>query len=146
MKLNDLTDLGFKLIAEWHLHEDGLVSLVGRVPAEVGIYLFVVDARVRYVGSAADGLGHRMRSYSRRQNSNPAGRPVHEGLSSALKAGENVQVFTLAVPAEARTAWGKLPVSALLGIEAALIEDLHPLWNRRGRKLVLETDEVPGDP
>ncbi len=133
---------GFFQVAEWRRSTDGIISCEGDVPSKPGLYLFAVEQHVRYVGSALERLDKWMQSYQRRQRDNRSNRPVHAGLAEAINKGERVEIYVRPIPENARNVWQGLPVSVILGVEAALIADLNPLWNRRGRVLLLDTESV----
>jgi len=57
-------------------------------------------------------------------------------LTTAIEKGDLVEIFVREIGNAERTSWENLPVSLLLGVEAAFIEDLNPAWNRRGRKSI----------
>ena len=72
-------------------------------------------------------------------------RPVHCKLAEELAKDVPVEIYFRSISADERTPWDGLSVSVLLGAEAALIATLHPLWNRRGRTLLLDSTSVNSD-
>lgn len=126
----------------WERDGHGQAHINGDVPAQPGVYLFVIGGKIYYVGSAVSSLRSRMASYRRRQNGGLPSRPVHIELSKALDEGKLVEVFTLVIPEPIEVGREGLPVDYAIGLEAGLIRTLNPPWNRRGSKLVL--DEIDG--
>jgi len=145
--LAELIDAGFRLSAKLHKNDAGDPVLSSGTPLESGIYLFVVENRIRYVGSAAKSLSRRMNSYARRQKLAAhqkqalSTRPVHVELAKVLAGNHDVEIYTCAIAAGERIVWNRLPVSVRLGLEAALIIDIDPPWNRVGRSLPLDSDD-----
>lgn len=148
MTLAQLTDAGFKLSGQWQRNKAGVATCHGSVPAKTGVYLFVVGENVRYVGAALGTLQRRMKSYERRQKDGKSNRPVHAKLAEAIDISPGVMVYTREIASTETTEWHTLPVSVILGLEAALIIALNPTWNRRGNKLLLDGRAVngPDDP
>ncbi|MBX9945411.1 MAG: hypothetical protein K2Y40_15110 [Reyranella sp.] len=132
-----LISRGFTQVATWHRDSANRVSFLGHFPSSPGLYLFVEGEVIRYVGSASDGLHRRMRNYQRRQNARNSLRPVHTSLADALGGGASIAVFVKVVADSEQCEWNGLPVDILLGVEAAIIKKINPLWNRRGRPPLL---------
>ena len=134
---------GFKPIAIWRRTDTGKVQCEGEIPTSTGIYVFAVADVVRYIG-AAKNLRDRILSYKRRQdNPKPGRRPIHEKLTKSLERGGEVEVYVLEKDLSAQVTWKGLPVDPILGVGAALIASLNPVWNQRGRTLLLDSDTVP---
>lgn len=92
-----------------------------------GIYAFVVDGEVHYVGSAQRGLRGRMRRYARTQTMRTSAR-VRAEILACLSAGKVVEIYFLSPPDQK---WHGLPVNMIAGLEEGLIRWLCPAWNRR---------------
>ena len=129
LSLKDLKHVGFKQCAFWRLR-DNSTFLEGELPKNPGIYLFVVDDIVRYVGKADETLYRRVRSYERRMRGDKRLRPVHEGIRDALKRGDEVTVFTLDIEEPGIIEYEGMPLDTLVGLEAGLIEKIDLVWNR----------------
>lgn len=99
------------------------------MPTEPGVYLFVDQELVRYVGVTSGTLQLRMRPYERRLRQAISGRPVYKGIEDVLRAGREVEVYTLSNINPRIGLWGRLPLDYLVGIESGLIEQLNPAWN-----------------
>jgi hypothetical protein len=146
--MQELETAGFTESATWRLGADGRPRLDGEMPNEPGLYLFVDDGVVCYIGVTSGTLHKRMRPYSRRLKNAIAGRPVYNGIETALRAGRDVKVYTLCRVNPRRGNWKGLPIDHLIGVEAALIENLNPLWNAlksATRKLDSDVIESEGE-
>lgn len=144
MTIKELIDMGFRQVATWQ-RDEGHALYKGTLPEKPGIYLFVVKAEVQYVGSTLVNLRDRMDKYKKRQANGDLNRPVHCGLAAQLANNIPVEIYFRHISADQRTPWDSLSVSVLLGAEAALITTLQPLWNRRGRTLLLDSTSVNED-
>lgn len=122
-----LLEAGFELVAAWQLAGDAIVipDALRRAPA---VYAFVVDGEVRYIGSASQHLPRRMRQYAVPGKLSVAGR-LNGFILDELRLGRRVEVLA-AFPEPG--AWQGLPVDRVLGLEAGLIREFRPAWNRRG--------------
>lgn len=118
--METLLSQGFKFVGEWRspLCRVHRAAWLKRQP---GIYAFVIDDVVHYVGMAAT-LHRRLRNYSNRcfvQNSARPLRYCHSEIAATIAAGGAVQVFAKLVER-----------SSLRVIEAELILLMQPAWNR----------------
>jgi hypothetical protein len=145
MTLDELKTLGFQRQAAWARDKAGNTICRGDIPDTAGLYLFCVTSEIRYVGAALGSLRRRMRSYQRRQHNRSSTRPVHKKLAEAIERGEFVEVFTRAIDVQASTEYLGLPVSIILGAEAALIARINPERNRRGRAALLDSQAATAD-
>lgn len=118
---------GFQRVAFWQLDGDGIVIAdpIRRAPA---VYVFLVDGEVHYIGSASVHLPARMRNYAAPGKLRTAGR-LNGLIRDELRLGLKVEI--LAAFPEPGT-WQGLPVDLVLGLEAGLIREFRPPWNRRG--------------
>ena len=94
--MDDLRAAEFRSVAKWRRGVDS-ISCDGDVPQKSGLYLFVVEQHVRYVGSALNRLDKRMQSYQRRQRDQRSNRPVQKELADAVNRGECVEVYVRAI-------------------------------------------------
>ncbi len=117
---------------------DGNVTCTGQVPTGPGLYVFVGNGKVLYVGAAQNSLQKRMRSYVRRQRNKSSNRPVHVALAKAMETGLQVEVYTLEIAQVMELGPYGLPVNYLVGMEAGIIQELNPAWNRRGVTLIVD--------
>jgi hypothetical protein len=141
-RLNSLIAVKFQKTGTWHRNEQGQAICVGPVPKSPGVYLFVVDGVVHYIGSSLKSLHSRMRGYERRQRGRTPQRPIHSELGNAIEARTVVKVHTVVIKEPIQYDPDGLPVDYAIGLEAGLIQALNPMWNRRGRKLVLDNNDL----
>jgi len=119
---------GFLFLGEWQPGDDGFV-LDSRAPTDGGVYAFVVDDFVTYVGLTQRGLRSRLDAYRRGHERQRTNARVKTLILEALASGKRVKVL-IAVP-EAQS-WGGLPVNTAAGLEAGLIAKIQPPWNILG--------------
>jgi hypothetical protein len=102
-----------------------------------GVYAFVVDGAVNYIGKTDRSLAARFRSHRRRAEDAEADlrRPVHFRLAEDIYSGRTVEIYVL-LCAGHLTMWRGLPVDVLSGLEAALIRQFDPPYNRASRARV----------
>lgn len=124
-----LLERGFSLLGEWLPLADGEFELSARAPAEAGVYAFVVEGRIRYVGLTQTGLRTRMSHYRRGHVRQRTSARVKGQIAKALAEGKAVTVM-IAIPEP--TEWNGLPVSTAAGLEAGLIRMIRPEWNMQG--------------
>src|SRR5271165_2683089 len=98
---------GFQLIGEWRPTEDGEFELSAKAPPDAGVYAFVVDGWIRYVGLTQRGLSTRMGHYRRGHQRQRTSARVKKLISATLKEGKPIQVL-IAIPNEALD-WNGLP-------------------------------------
>lgn len=119
---------GFLFLGEWQPGDDGFV-LDARAPTDGGVYAFVVDDFVKYVGLTQRGLRARLDAYRRGDERQRTNARVKTLIMEALSSGKRVKVL-IAVP-DAQC-WGGLPVNTAAGLEAGLIAKIQPPWNILG--------------
>jgi hypothetical protein len=120
---------GFRHIGEWQLAGDGEFELTAPAPAEPGVYAFIVDGCMRYVGLTQTGLRTRMGHYRRGHQRQRTSARVKALIATALAEGREVKVL-VATPEP--FAWNGLPVNTAAGLEAGLIRLIRPEWNMLG--------------
>jgi hypothetical protein len=104
-------------------------TFVGKAPTQPGVYAFTVRSEVVYIGAAQDGVQNRMASYIRHQARRSLSRPIHKLMTQAIQDVGQVEVLAI-IPEPIR--WHDMPVDTIAGLEAGLIRELRPQWNRRG--------------
>jgi len=124
-----LTDAGFALLGEWTHDPDSLLRLDARAPSAPGVYAFVVDDIVVYVGLTLSGLKTRLDQYRRGHDGQRTSSRINGRISETLREGKQVKVL-VATPEPQE--WQELPVNTAAGLEAGLIEMIRPSWNIRG--------------
>ncbi|MGO9004708.1 MAG: GIY-YIG nuclease family protein [Beijerinckiaceae bacterium] len=126
---------GFARAGAWRCDDaSGSIRFDGEaeLPRAAGVYAYVVDDEVRYVGSAQRGLRRRLRHYEIAKTLRTAHR-IRQEILALLAKGHEVEVFTIVPPP---MLLGVLPVDAVAGLEEGLIRSFRPVWNRRGMGLI----------
>lgn len=124
-----LLKVGFRLLGEWVLLEEGEFTLSTPAPADAGVYAFAVDGWIRYVGLTHQGLQTRLSGYRRGYVGQRTNARVKGLIVAALSAGQTVKVL-VATPEASE--WNGLPVITAAGLEAGLIRMIRPDWNMLG--------------
>ncbi len=124
-----LTEAGFQFVGEWTRDPESLLRLDAKAPAAPGVYAFVVDDIVVYVGLTLGGLKKRLDQYRRGHESQATNLRINKRISQTLHEGKKVKVL-VATPEPCE--WQDLPVNTAAGLEAGLIEMIRPAWNIRG--------------
>jgi hypothetical protein len=121
---------GFLLLGEWTLDPESALKLDARAPNTPGVYAFVVDNVVVYVGLTLTGLKTRLDQYRRGHKGQKTSSRINERISQTLLEGKKVKVL-VATPEPSE--WkNNLPVNTAAALEAGLIEMIRPAWNIRG--------------
>jgi hypothetical protein len=124
-----LSGAGFLPIGEWIRTSDGELKLDAKPPIEPGVYAFVVDDVVVYVGLTSNGLKARLDQYRLGHKGQRTNARVKQLITESLSKGQQVAVF-VAMPTP--TEWNGLPVNTAAGLEAGLIQMARPVWNIMG--------------
>lgn len=123
---------GFRRIGEWRLLASGDgFELTDPAPKEPGVYAFVVDDVVSYIGVTLTTLHTRMGHYRRGNEAMRTSQRVKGLILDALHGGSAVEVL-VAIPKPAE--WHSMPVNIAAGLEAGLISHILPAWNIRGAR------------
>lgn len=120
---------GFSFLGEWTAESDGEFRLDAKAPTDAGVYAFIVDDVVKYVGLTQRGLRSRLDGYRRGHERQRTNARVKGLINAALVAGKRVKIL-VATP-EPQT-WKGLPVNTAAGLEAGLIGQIRPEWNILG--------------
>ena len=124
-----LTDAGFQFLGEWTHDPESQIRLDAKAPPAPGVYAFVVDDIVVYVGLTLSGLKTRLDQYRRGHKGQRTSLRINGRISQTLHEGKKVKVL-VATPEPQE--WQELPVNTAAGLEAGLIEMIRPSWNIRG--------------
>lgn len=124
----ELLRAGFSNIGEWTRTGDSGIKLIGDPPERPGVYAFVLEGVIAYVGSTVSGLRSRMDQYRHGYEGQRTNRRVKGLIHAAIESGRKVEVL-VATP-EHRD-WNGLPVNTAVGLEAGLIQIIHPPWNKQ---------------
>ena len=120
---------GFQFIGEWTQAAGSSIRLVAEAPAKAGVYAFVVDDAVVYVGLTNKDLRTRFDQYRRGHAGQRTNARVNGLIARALAEGRQIKVLVATPDA---LEWNRLPVNTAAGLEAALIEKIRPAWNITG--------------
>lgn len=124
-----LLQSGFRFLGQWQETGEGEFELSAKAPVDSGVYAFVVDGFVRYVGLTQRGIRTRMGHYRRGHVRQKTSARVKALIALALAEGKKVDVL-IATPEPLD--WNGLPVNTAAGLEAGLIRMIRPDWNMLG--------------
>ena len=119
---------GFRFLGEWKGENEDF-QIDAKAPVDAGVYSFVVDDIVMYVGLTQRGLRGRLDGYRRGYERQKTNARVKGLILEALASGKRVKVL-VAVPDPSE--WNGLPVNTAAGLEAGLISMIQPAWNILG--------------
>lgn len=124
-----LINAGFRRSGAWIA--DGIGGIVLDTPAsrEAGVYAFVVNGLIKYIGVSRAGIRSRMSNYRAGQKGQKTSARVNQIIGDHIAAGTVVEIYTATPPA---LEWNGLPVSTAAGLEAGLIKMIQPPWNKMG--------------
>jgi len=123
-----LVDAGFVRLGKWIAREDG-IGLSEPVSKNPGVYAFVIEDRIMYVGVSRRGFRQRMYNYQRGYHRQRTSHRINLIIAEQVRAGIVVEIYGATPPA---LEWNGLPVNAAAGLEAGLIELIQPPWNKMG--------------
>jgi hypothetical protein len=112
----------------------GNIMLDAQAPTVPGVYAFVVDDLVVYVGLTLNGLRTRFDQYRRGHEGQRTSARINERIAATLGIGKRVKVL-IATPEPLE--WQELPVNTAAGLEAGLIEMIRPSWNIKYQRSTL---------
>jgi len=124
-----LLQAGFRLVGEWISLGDGEFELSTKAPIDAGVYAFIVDDWVMYIGLAQRGIRTRMGHYRRGHKRQKTSARVKLLIAATLSDGKQVKVL-MATPEPLE--WNGLPVNTAAGLETGLIRMIRPPWNILG--------------
>jgi len=123
-----LIDGGFSLLGSWVTTETG-IGLSVPAPKDPGVYAFVIEGVVKYVGLSKSGLHRRMYNYQKPGPTQTTSQRLNEVIAEHTAAGTAVEIYVAVPPA---LEWNGLPIHSAAGLEAGLIEMIQPPWNKMG--------------
>jgi hypothetical protein len=126
-----LIDAGFERLGTWIADGAGGIALDTKAPRGAGVYAFVVDSVIKYIGVSRAGIASRMSNYRAGQKGQRTSARVNEIINQHVTAGTVVEIYVAMPPA---LEWNGLPVVTAAGLEAGLINMIQPSWNRMGVK------------
>lgn len=123
-----LIEAGFTEFDSW-LSGEGRLHPPRNLPPRRGVYAFAIDDLVMYVGLASRSIKQRLGFYSRPGSTQPTNIRLNETILGQIGQGHVVRVL-IAHPPD--LTWNGLRMSGSEALEAALIEDFCPSWNKKG--------------
>ncbi len=121
---------GFQPLGVWRIVDDKL-ELTAKAPTAGGVYAFVLDEAVVYIGVTQNGLQTRMDQYRLGHAGQRTNARVNALIRESVQADQKVAVMTAIPPS---LEWNGLPIDGAAGLEAGLIRLVQPRWNMRGVK------------
>ena len=113
------------------MDDAGLLTLTDALPKAVGVYAFVKNGLVMYVGVATMGLAKRIYFYAKPGVSQRTSLRLNEIIRGELQSSGHVEVL-IAQPDDME--WNGLPVHAAAGLELGLIKKYDLPWNMRSAR------------
>ncbi|WP_174851674.1 GIY-YIG nuclease family protein [Youhaiella tibetensis] len=135
-----LVDAGFTLLGTW-IASDAGIGLSTPAPHDPGVYAFVVDGVVKYIGLTKSSFHRRMYNYQRPGATQSTSIRINQTIADHVAAGRVVEVY-VAIPPPLE--WNGLPIHSSAGLEAGLIEMIQPPWNKMGVASTGGTKSVEG--
>lgn len=129
---------GFRHLGDWLPRDGGQFELSAKAPPDAGVYVFVVDGWIKYIGLTQTGLRTRLSHYRQGHPQQRTSARVKALIAGVLAKGKIVRVL-IATPSEALE-WKGLPINAAAGLEAGLIRMICPEWNMLGAKKSLTSN------
>ena len=105
------------------------MTLDGTAPTDPGIYAFVLNDVVMYIGLTNNSLKTRFEQYRYGHEKQRTNARLKKLIGKSLSEGQQVKVL-IATPEPLE--WSGLPVNTAAGLEAGLIEMIRPEWNIAG--------------
>lgn len=124
-----LLNAGFRVLGEWLPLDSGEFELSVKAPRDTGVYAFIVDDLVRYIGLTQTGFHARMGHYRRGHECQRTSSRIKKLIMMTLTEGRSVGVL-IATPEQ--MTWNGLPVVTAAGLESGLIRLIRPDWNMLG--------------
>ncbi len=122
---------GFNYLGDWTVDGDGRLKLERTAPAKSGVYAFVEEQEVTYVGVTHRTIRQRMSNYVSGSKGQKTSSRIKMRLLASLADGNTLRIL-FACPEDGQ--WNSLPVNIISGLEEGLIRKFKPRWNLRGTK------------
>lgn len=134
-----LIDGGFEACGKIERVDQKLI--VPALPKQAGVYAFVQDDVVQYVGVATRSLAQRLGGYARPGPTQTTNQRVNAMLHALLDGSAIIEIFIACLP---DLEWKGFVISGPVGLEAGLILRYHLPWNIRGTK-ALAAPSIEGE-
>jgi hypothetical protein len=128
LSVDDLVGGGFAFAGRWILTDAGEIALDRPIANAIGVYAFVVDEVVVYVGVATTGLTRRLSFYAKPGSTQRTNLRLNRLIKTELVTRPFLDIYT-AVPGDLK--WNGLPVNVSAGLELGLIRKYALPWNKR---------------
>lgn len=128
LSVDDLVGGGFAFAGRWVLTDAGEIALDRSFANAVGVYAFVVDRVVVYVGVATTGLATRLSHYAKPGIRQLTNLRLNRLIKDELVTRPYLDIYT-AMPSDLE--WSGLPVNVSMGLEFGLIRKYALSWNKR---------------
>lgn len=122
-----LLNVGFRLAGQWRRTPEGIIC-DGDLPKQPGVYAFIQNDCIAYIGVTLASLRGRMAQYRRAYPRQRTSFRVNGLIKSALDEGKRITVL---VATPERMEWRGLSVNTAAGLEVGLIQDFKPIWNKQ---------------
>lgn len=129
--MKQLVDAGFVLVGTCDGICDDQFKYSAEGPMEPGVYAFVVNDTVMYVGLTRRSLRSRLSNYVYGHQAQKTSARIKNLILEALADGSCVQVCAATPPG---FEWNGLPIDGASGLETGLIKLIKPKWNQQGHK------------
>jgi hypothetical protein len=121
-----LRSAGFVFLCEWTRGPQNTLTHETEAPEAPGVYAFLVDDAIAYVGVTSSGLRSCLNQYGKESVKQLAIARVSERIKETLSSGKRVKILVATpLPSE----WNGLPLDLTAGLAAGLIALVRPLWN-----------------
>lgn len=114
-----------------------------KAPSVPGVYAFLVDDVVRYVGLTRGRLSTRLGHYVYGHSGQRTSFRIKALIVEALENGRLVEVL-IATPPDFD--WNGLRVDGASGLETGLIRTINPVWNQQGHDMTRTLPATPRAP
>lgn len=143
LTVDQLLQSGFTEIGCWEINEvEGLTHSIN-LPKSAGVYAFVIDTVVQYVGLASKSLHQRLNFYRKPGASQRTNVRLNEIIRGQVRAGSAVRILIAHPPDHV---WNGLVIKGAEGLEAGLIETYSLPWNMRGTQPTKLEGKLEGAP
>jgi len=126
-----LLNAGFVHASRWMLDPDGYLKVDAPLSKEIGVYAFVMDGVVVYVGVATGGLKGRLYGYQRPGIGQQTNLRLNDVIKTELAKTPNIDIL-VAMPGDME--WNGLPVHGAAGLELGIIKKYALPWNVRSAR------------
>jgi hypothetical protein len=124
-----LLQAGFTEIGCWELNESSNLAHSISLPKKAGVYAFVIDGVVQYVGLASKSLHQRLNFYRKPGASQRTNVRLNEIIKGHVGKGSVVRIMVAHPP---DYEWNGLLIKGSEGLEAGIIASFALPWNMRG--------------